>query len=31
VPRTRLWRVAGWFAAIQVAFAILFFLWRPIV
>ena len=31
VPRTKLWRVAGGFAVIQIAFAILFFLWRPIV
>ena len=31
VPRAKLWRVAGWFAAIQGGFAILFFLWRPVV
>lgn len=31
VPPARVWRLAAWFAAIQIAFAILFFLWRPIV
>jgi hypothetical protein len=31
VPRQKLWRVAGCFAFIQAIFAILFFLWRPVV
>lgn len=31
VPRPRLWRLAGWFALIQAGFAVLFFLWRPVV
>ncbi len=31
LPRPRLWRTAGWFAAIQAGFAVLFFLWRPVV
>jgi hypothetical protein len=31
VPRSRVWRVAAWFAVVQAGFAILFFLWQPIV
>lgn len=31
VPKDKLWRVAGWFAFVQAVFAILFFLWRPVV